>query len=179
MDVRALSIDDVTVVAAIDRSERVDFDYHVVDGVLTQRSPVMADIPGWTTTDTGPHSVAHHVEFARRCIEAGGELFAAFEGDDLAGVAIVEPRFDGALARLSFLHVTRAHRRRGVATALWNTAVGTSKAASATAMCVSAAPTQSAVGFYLAQGCVLADPPHPALVAEEPEDIQLVLHFGA
>jgi hypothetical protein len=31
------------------------------------------------------------------------------------------------------------------------------------------------VGFYLRQGCGLADPVHPALFAAEPEDVHLVL----
>lgn len=39
---------------------------------------------------------------------------------------------------------------------------------------VSATPTGSAVGFYLGQGCRLADPGHSALFADEPEDIHLV-----
>jgi hypothetical protein len=43
-------------------------------------------------------------------------------------------------------------------------------AAEATSIYVSAAPTGSAVGFYLNQGCQLADPVHPALFAKEPED---------
>jgi hypothetical protein len=30
------------------------------------------------------------------------------------------------------------------------------------------------VGFYLRQGCRLADPVHPALYADEPDDIHLV-----
>ena len=43
---------------------------------------------------------------------------------------------------------------------------------------MSATPTGSAVGFYLSRGCVLADPPHPQLFAEEPEDIHFVLPLG-
>ena len=39
---------------------------------------------------------------------------------------------------------------------------------------VSATPTESAVGFYLRQGCRLAHPVHPDLFAAEPEDIHLV-----
>jgi hypothetical protein len=41
-------------------------------------------------------------------------------------------------------------------------------------MYVSATPTGSAVGFYLGRGCRLADPVHPDLFAQEPEDIHLV-----
>jgi len=41
-------------------------------------------------------------------------------------------------------------------------------------MYVSATPTESAVGFYLRQGCRLAQPVHPELFAAEPEDVHLV-----
>ncbi len=46
--------------------------------------------------------------------------------------------------------------------------------AGATSLYVSATPTASAIGFYLGQGCGLADPVHPALYAAEPDDIHLV-----
>jgi len=47
-------------------------------------------------------------------------------------------------------------------------------AAGAESMYVSAVPTGSAVEFYLSRGCELANPVHPALYAEEPDDIHLV-----
>ncbi len=52
------------------------------------------------------------------------------------------------------------------------------KAAGATSMYVSATPSGSAVGFYLSHQCRLADPVHPRLFAEEPEDIHLVVPVG-
>jgi predicted N-acetyltransferase YhbS len=91
------------------------------------------------------------------------------------GLAVIIPAFEPPLAQLSWLHVSRPHRRRGAASALWQRAVELSRAAGATAMYVSATPTSSAVGFYLQQGCRLADPPHPDLFALEPDDIHLVL----
>src|SRR5207249_1049373 len=51
------------------------------------------------------------------------------------------PRFDGLLAWLAFLHVSRPHRRRGVASALWNEAVDLALAAGAGSLYVSAVPT--------------------------------------
>ena len=41
-------------------------------------------------------------------------------------------------------------------------------------MYISATPTGSAIGFYLAHGAVLAEPVHPVLFDLEPEDIHLV-----
>lgn len=46
--------------------------------------------------------------------------------------------------------------------------------AGAKALCVSAAPTENTVDFYLNRGCVLAPGPDPALLAVEPDDIHLV-----
>jgi ribosomal protein S18 acetylase RimI-like enzyme len=78
------------------------------------------------------------------------------------------------MAWLTFLHVSRPHRRRGAATALWGEATSLARAAGRSQLYVSATPTGSAVGFYLRQGCRLADPVHPALWAAEPDDIHLV-----
>ena len=89
------------------------------------------------------------------------------------GVAIVVPELEPELAWLAFLHVSRPHRRRGAATALWGAAVERARSAGATSLYVSATPTGSAVGFYLRQGCRLADPVHPRLYGDEPEDIHL------
>jgi len=61
-----------------------------------------------------------------------------------------------------------------VASALWDAAVEVAMAAGAESMYVSAVPTGSAVEFYLSRGCELANPVHPALYAEEPDDIHLV-----
>src|SRR3954452_1100045 len=120
MEVRALSIDDVAVVATIDRSEHVDYQFEVVAGTLERRPPVRSDVPAWATVGTGPHTLAHMVEFCRERIVAGGRLLGAYDDDVFLGAAVVEPRYDGALARLAFLHVSCPHRRRGAASALWD-----------------------------------------------------------
>lgn len=45
----------------------------------------------------------------------------------------------------------------------------------ATHLYVSATPTGSAVGFYTSKGFAPTDTPHPDLLAEEPEDIHMIL----
>jgi ribosomal protein S18 acetylase RimI-like enzyme len=174
VEIQSLTIEDVGIVASVDRSERVDREYEVIDGELQERRITMADIPAWEMSGSGAHSVAAKIEFCRERIRLGGELVAAAQGAEVLGVMVVEPRFDPPLARLTFLHVSRPHRRQGVASALWRAAVERAVEASATALYVSAVPTGSAVGFYLRQGCRLADPPHDLLLEEEPEDVHLV-----
>jgi GNAT superfamily N-acetyltransferase len=172
--VRRLDPGDVALVAAIDRSEHVDVEYAVVDGRLVERPVTVAEVRTWDPIGSGPNSVAAKIAFCSAAIDGGGVLLGAFGGDDPQGLAIIDPSFEGRLAWLAFLHVSRPHRRRGVARALWDAATSTAVEAGATSMYVSATPTGSAVGFYLSRGCHLADPVHPELFAQEPDDIHLV-----
>jgi predicted N-acetyltransferase YhbS len=178
MQVETLGIDEVTLIAEIDRSEHVDVEYAVREGRLVERPVTMAEIPGWDPTGVGPHSVAAAIAFCRRAITDGGVLLGCFDDQQVMGVAVLDPSFEGPLAWLAFLHVSRPHRRRAAAGALWSRAVHLARAAGAERLYVSATPTGSAVGFYLHQGCVLADPVHPTLYADEPDDVHLVLRLG-
>ena len=174
MRVDRLVADDVALIAEIDRSEHVDVQYAVRDGQLVEVPVFMEDIPTWPD-DGGEHSITRMLEFCTPIVEGGATLLGAFTDDDeLAGLAIVDPTFEPALAWLALLHVSRPHRRTGAATALWAEAARLASDAGAGSMYVSATPTGSAVGFYLSQGCRLAKPVHPALFANEPDDIHLV-----
>lgn len=164
----------VDLVASIDRSEHVEVEYTVEDGHLATRPVTVVDVPAWDPDGTGPHSVFQEQGFAARALAEGGDLFGVFDDDHVAGLAIVVPRFEPDRAWLAFLHVSRPSRRTGVASALWTAAAERARAAGATSIYVSATPTGSAVGFYLAQGAVLAAPVHPRLYAAEPDDIHLV-----
>jgi predicted N-acetyltransferase YhbS len=174
MGVRRLLADDVSLIATIDRSEHVDVQYGVIDGRLTEQPAAMTEIPTWDPTGSGPHSVAAQVDFCTSLIADGAVLVGAFDEKKPVGLAVVDRSFEARLAWLAFLHVSRPHRRRGAARALWGAAVDLALAAGAEAIYVSAVPTGSAVGFYLEQACRLADPVHPELFAKEPEDIHLV-----
>jgi len=191
--VRRLAASDVSLVAAIERSEDVDVEYEVVAGRLVERPVTVAAIPPWDPVGTGHHTVAEAVAFVAAHLAEGATLLGAFAddaarddgpgggvpvGEVLAGLAVVQPRLDADRAQLAFLHVSRPLRRRGAATALWLAAVDLARAGGATVLYVSATPTGSAVGFYLHQGCVLADPVHPTLYANEPDDVHLVLRLG-
>jgi ribosomal protein S18 acetylase RimI-like enzyme len=173
MQVRRLRAEDVSRVAAIDRSEHVELQYQVIDGQLQQVSAAISEVPAWDLAGPGPHTVAAKIEFCRSVLARGGALLGACAAEQTIGLAIIHPTFEPPLAWLAFLHVSRPHRRRGAAQALWAAAVEISIAAGAESIYVSATPTESAVGFYLRQGCRLAQPVHPDLFAAEPEDIHL------
>lgn len=175
MRVRRLEPGDVSLFAAIDRSETIDMQYRVEDGRLLEVPVTVADIPPWDPDGDGPHSVASHIAFCTSVLADGAVLLGGFDDDgELMGLATVHPTFEPGLAWLATLHVSGPHRRRGAASALWDAALGLARAAGARSIYVSATPTGSAVGFYLRQGCQPADPVHPELFADEPEDIHLV-----
>jgi GNAT superfamily N-acetyltransferase len=167
--VERLSAEDIALIARIDRSEHVDIQYAVRDGMLVEVPVFMAEIPRWNSDD-----LAAKIEFCTPIVAAGAPLLGAFEGDELAGLAIVDPTFEPPMAWLAFMHVSRPHRRHGVASALWSAAADIAHEAGATSMYVSATETGSAVGFYLSRGCRLADPVHAGLFELEPNDIHLV-----
>jgi GNAT superfamily N-acetyltransferase len=175
VNVRRLEPSDVVLVASIDRSEHVDVQYRVEGGRLVEAPVLMAEIPPWDPDGSGEHSVAAHIEFCASVVAGGGVLLGAFDDDGaLMGLATVHPTFEPELGWLATLHVTRAHRRRGAALALWDAGTTLAREAGARSLYVSATPTGSAVGFYLGRGCRLADPVHSELHAQEPEDIHLV-----
>lgn len=173
-EVQRLGVDEVGLIASIDRSERVEVEYIVAHGQLVERPVSLSDIPRWDSAGTGPHSVAAQVAFCEPLVAGGAVLLGVVEGDEAVGMAVVDGSFEPSLAWLAFLYVTRPYRRRGVASALWSAAIEVAAAAGADSVYVSAVPTGSAVGFYLSRGCELADPPHPALYEKEPDDIHLV-----
>jgi len=176
IDVRVLPADGINLIAEIDRSEHVDtvFEAHV--GELRSR-PADIAVPRWALEGSGPHSVGGFVDDLEPILKRGATLLGAFDQEQVAGVAIVEERFEGDMAWLVFLHVSKPYRRQGVASDLWNAAVDRARSAGSQSIYVAATPSASAVGFYRDRGCEVVRVPHPALYAKEPDDIHLVATF--
>ena len=157
----------------IDRAEEIRLNYRHEDGALVV-VPVEFDVPPWFVDDEGEHTVASQIAFLEPILERGAVALAATIDESPVGVAVVEPHFEVDMTWFAWLHVTSEARRRGVASALWEAAVDLAIQGGDRSMYVSATPSESAVGFYLSRGCELADPPHPDLLALEPEDIHLI-----
>lgn len=173
IEIKQLETDDIELIRTIDRSEHIDTLYTVKDGQLLAET-VAIDIPTWDAEGHDEHSSARRITEFQPVVDSGATLLGAFIEDTAAGIAIVDPTLEGETAWFAFLHVSHAYRRKGVAAALWTACAEIAANAGATSMCVSATPSGSAVGFYTSRGCRLADPPHPALFAKEPEDIHFV-----
>lgn len=176
IEIRRLAASEVSIIAGIDRSEHVEVEYEVREVRIVERPVSVADIPDWDRDGDGEHSLAHQLRACAEHLAAGGVLLAATSREgQTAGAAIVDPGFEPPMAWLAWLHVSRPYRRFGVAHALWTEATALARAAGATSMYISATPTGSAVGFYLAHGAVPAATVHPALFEHEPDDIHLVV----
>ena len=158
----------------LDRTEHITSAYELTDGALAQ---VMVDwdVPGWFREGSGEHSLAEQIAFCQSHLDQGGVLYGAFKEDLLVGAAVVRPKLREDLAQLAFLHVSRDYRRQGIAKVLMEEACDVARDAGVHRMYVSSIPSESAVGFYLAQGFAVAEEVDPDLYALEPDDIHLVL----
>lgn len=109
--------------------------------------------------------------------DRGGTFVGMFDAEALIGMSVLESARVGRgrdQMQLSYLYVSRTYRGRGVGKRLFEEAASFAREAGASALYVSAAPTENTVDFYLNRGCVLAPEPDPALLAAEPDDIHLV-----
>ena len=163
-------------IAELDRSEHVTRAYEVEAAVLTQ-TEVDWKVPNWFISGDGDHSLSEQIAFCRSHLDQGGVLLGAINDHLLAGIAVVRPKLRGDMAQLVFLHVSRGFRRHGIGKRLMHEACDIARSAGARHIYVSAVPSESAVGFYLSQGCRLAELVDPELYALEPEDIHLTLEL--
>jgi GNAT superfamily N-acetyltransferase len=155
----------------IDRSEEVTVHYRQTGRELIPEA-VVDSVPNFPPE--GPYSVHELVETWQPVVDRGGVLLGAFDGGQLAGIALLGDEVAPGVRQVALLYVNRAHRRRGVAGALMDEMEELARANGAGALYVSSTPTDSAVGFYLSRGFARTDP-LPALLAREPDDIHMLL----
>jgi ribosomal protein S18 acetylase RimI-like enzyme len=171
---RRMESEELQLISELDRSEHVTSAYGIRDGVLAQVE-VEWDVPAWFADSDGDHSLSEQLAFCQSHLEQGGVMLGAFKDDLLVGAALVRPKLREDMAQLAFLYVSRRFRRQGIAKRLTDHACEIAREVGAVRMYVSSIPSSSAVDFYLAQGCKLAEEPDPELYALEPEDIHLIL----
>ncbi len=169
--IRQLAGHELDHVHEIDVSETGTVIYRSVDGAL-QTVPEQWARPQWTAEGWQAH-LQHWMT------DLHPDLFlGAFDGEQLVGLASLRYRLTSTMAQLTTLHVSRTHRRRGVATALVQEVIQLVKEPGAQALYVSAVESTSAVNFYMSQGFRPTDEPDPVLFALEPNDIHMVMAWG-
>jgi ribosomal protein S18 acetylase RimI-like enzyme len=166
-----LPLDALDRIREIDRSETATALYRYRDRQLV-REDVQIEIPTWTD-----EMLEQAFEVLRWKLANGGSLLGVEDDGQLVAVAALSGRFlreRNEKLELAFLYVDRRHRRRGIARALMEECARRARERGAEQLYISASETDSAIGFYLAYGCRLADRVDPELYALEPDDIHLV-----
>lgn len=171
---RMLSPHELVRIREIDRSEILTHLYRVVDGNLVGY-PVHIDVPNWETSEPDhQHGVQQRIDKWQNVLRSGGTLIGAENGDRLAGFAIFRPYLTSEMGELTALFVSRPYRRQGLARRLVAAVEELARQTRSRQLYVSATPSDSAVGFYIACGFAPARIPHPERFAAEPEDIHMV-----
>ena len=174
---RPLEAHELSRVAEIDRTERIDMLY-VQHG--TRLEPVHGDFSAspWHEGD-GEHSVAQQVEACEGLVAAGGTALGAFDGERLVGIGVVVPHIREAVAQLAYLHVSDGFRGHGIGGRLTAELERLALAAGDTRMVVSATPSENTVRFYRGCGYEPLESPLPELFELEPEDVHMEKRLGA
>lgn len=165
---REMDLSELERIAEIDVTETGNFVYTWKGGEEIELTPrewqrPPRDFAGW---QRGSWTVVLTCE--------GLRLIGAFDGNALVGFALMRPNLTETMAQLALLYVSRAYRRGGVARQLVAQVAEWARESGATALYVSATPSESAVSFYRSQGFVLTAEPNAELFALEPKDIHMV-----
>ncbi len=168
LEIRQLERDEIEKVGTIDRGEWIDGVYYHQNGGLVLK-PETHDVKGW-----GPGQMDSILPDLQACFGRGGLFWGAFDGDQLAGIAVLDSQFlgpEGDMLQLKFLHVSRPYRKTGLGKTLFMRAAETARTLGAARLYVSATPSQNTIHFYQRLGCVVLAQPDPYLFELEPEDI--------
>ena len=173
--VQELGVAGLDRIAEIDRSEVADGVFVVEGGTLHLVEREVA-IPGWDAAE-----LAETLARLRGCVAGGGVLLGVVDdGRLVAAAALGGQPLAGDVRRLElvFLHVSRTHRRRGLARELFDEVCRRARRRGAEQLYVSSSDVEPAVRFYLGRGCRLAAPVDAALVERWPDDVQLTLELA-
>jgi len=169
MEIRQLELAELARAAEIDVTEHGSV-------VLEQRGETLtARAETWSRP---PRTADRWTEFEARWrafIPDAGAALGAFQDGRLVGIATLRRGIRPHVDQLEALFVDRAHRRRGVATALVAATEGLAREGGGRILYVSATPSESAVGCYRSRGFVPTPDPLPELLDLEPDDIHMVL----
>ncbi len=170
VEFRPLRRDEIELIWTIDRREFIARTYRVQAGELVL-IPHNFDSPGWPA-DT-PRTMT---PLLYECHDRGGAFFAAFEGEQMAGAAVLDAVWRGErhdLLQLELMHVGRDYRGHGLGTRLFEQARAEARSRGAAGLYISATPSENTIHFYQRRGALLLRAPDADLFAKEPDDIHL------
>jgi predicted N-acetyltransferase YhbS len=170
LEFRTLERHEVESIWTIDRREVIEQTYRLQGGELRLRADYF-DMQGWPPDDVRKMTPLLYESFDR-----SGTFYAAFDGKQLVGVAVLDtirrgPR--GDLLQLLMLSVSRDYRAQGLGGRLFAQALAAAHDRGARGLYISATPSENTIRFYQRHGCVVIATPDPELFALEPMDIHL------
>ena len=169
---RRLVAADLARIGEIDRSERIETLY-VQHGSQLEEKAGDWSAPAWSSEGEGEHSVAHQRAECERQLDAGGIALGAFADGQLVGIGVLTLHIRPGIAQLAFLHVSNAHRARGVGGHLSDELERLAGEHGDTTIVVSATPSLNTVRFYRRRGYEPVAEPLPELYELEPEDVHM------
>jgi GNAT superfamily N-acetyltransferase len=174
VEIRELGLDELARIGEIDRSERASGVFVCEQGIL-QLVERDLDVPTWDDAE-----FAETTARLAATLAGGGVLLAIADGPRLVAAAVLGGELlagDERRLELVFLHVSRSHRRLGLAHRLLDEVCRRARARGAAQLYISSSEVEPAVRFYLGYGCVPAAPTDPAIVERWPSDIHLTLEL--
>lgn len=172
IELRRLARAELSRVAEIDRTERIDLIYEQRGTELDARRGSWS-ATAWDPHEDGEHSVAVQRRSLEHYVDAGGVALGAFSQARLVGIGVVVPHLRPEIAQLAFLHVSAAFRATGIGRRLSDELDLIARDAGDLEIVVSATPTENTVRFYRSRGYALTADPLPELYELEPEDVHM------
>jgi GNAT superfamily N-acetyltransferase len=172
VEFRRLARAELSRVAQIDRTERIDLIYEQRGTELVERRGNW-NSPAWDPDGHGEHSVEAQRLALEHYVDAGGIAIGAFSEGRLVGIGVVVPHLHPEIAQLAFLHVSEAFRAAGIGRRLSDELDLIARDAGDTEIVVSATPSENTVRFYMGRGYELMARPLPTLYELEPEDVHM------
>ena len=145
------------------RTQTVTRVYRLMDGQLTLLHQPF-------TEDWSPERKR---EKAAEILSGDYITFCAFEQCRVLGCIMLTPELNEGRMIVHSFHVSADQRRRGLGSRLFEAAKEVARKQRAAALYISACSSEETIRFYLAMGCHLSPNPIPAMVEDEPWDIQL------
>jgi GNAT superfamily N-acetyltransferase len=172
IELKRLSRAELSLIAQIDRTERIEIIYEQHGTQLEERRGNWRS-PAWDPHGHGENSVAAHRQALEQYADAGGIALGAFSNERLVGIGVVLPHLRPGIAQLAFLHVSEAFRATGIGRRLSDGLDLIARDAGDTEIVVSATPSENTVRFYRSRGYELMAPALPELYEREPEDVHM------
>ena len=172
LEFRRLGRTELSRVAEIDRTERIDVLYDQQGTHLVARHGNWS-ASAWEPDGHGEHSVEAQVHALQYHVDKGGIALGAFASGRLVGVGVVVPHLRPEVAQLAWLHVSAPWRTTGVGSRLSDQLEQVARTAGASDMVVSATPSENTVRFYLGRGFRPMAEPLAELFELEPDDVHM------